>query len=129
MNVTYKLLLGLIFVTALAGCARTAPILTPQTTITTQNSTDQVKSAIFEAGLKRGWIMTPAGAGIINGRMASRGYSVNIRINYSASAYTINYVSSTNLRARRGSIHRNYNRWVNNLDNDIQLQLAAKAFK
>ncbi|MCP3897975.1 hypothetical protein, partial [Moraxella sp.] len=104
-------------------------ILTPQTTITTQNSTDQVKSAIFEAGLKRGWIMTPAGAGVINGRMASRGYSVNIRINYSASAYTINYVSSTNLRARRGSIHRNYNRWVNNLDNDIQLQLAAKAFK
>ncbi|MGV8926852.1 MAG: hypothetical protein ACOH2G_14410 [Ewingella sp.] len=129
MKVTYKLLLGFIFVTALAGCARTAPILTPQTTIITQNSADQVKSAIFEAGQQRGWIMTPAGAGVINGRLASRDYTANIRVNYSAKTYTINYVSSTNLMASSGSIHRNYNRWVNNLDKDIQLQLAAKAFK
>jgi len=31
--------------------------------------------------------------------------------------------------ASGGMIHRNYNRWVNNLDEDIQLRLSAQALK
>ncbi|MCV1468388.1 hypothetical protein MLP13_019910, partial [Escherichia coli] len=32
-----------------------------------------------------------------------------------------------NLQASGGQIHKNYNRWVRNLDKDIQLNLSAGA--
>jgi hypothetical protein len=31
--------------------------------------------------------------------------------------------------ADKGEIHRGYNHWVNNLDNDIQIRLASSAAK
>ncbi|MFZ2610310.1 MAG: hypothetical protein WAX32_04560, partial [Raoultella planticola] len=34
-------------------------------------------------------------------------------------------VSSSNMLASGGKIHKNYNRWVHNLDKDIQVNLAA----
>lgn len=129
MKSTSKLLIGLVCVMALSGCARTAPVLTPHTTITTHNSDDQIKTAILSAGQNRGWIMTVAAPGVINGRLNNRDHVANIRINYTPTSYTINYVSSSNLLAEKGEIHRNYNHWVNNLDNDIQVRLASSAGK
>ncbi|MBP2170881.1 hypothetical protein J2125_004073 [Erwinia toletana] len=116
----------------LSGCAsRTAPVQNVERTINTsaQYSPEQVKTAILEAGLARKWLMTPAGPGVINGRYAQRNFSADIRVNYSATSYSINYVSSQNLKAGGGQIHRNYNNWVNNLDQDIQLRLSAQALK
>ena len=48
-------------------------------------------------------------------------------IPYTATSYSINYENSLNLKAADGKIHKNYNRWVNNLDHDIQLNLSAGA--
>lgn len=111
--------------TALVGCARTAPILTPESTIIHNVSINKVKQAILEAGQKRDWIMAEVSPGVINGKLVSRDHSVNIQITYSTKTYKINYISSQNLMASGGAIHKNYNRWVNNLDKDIQLRLAA----
>lgn len=118
-------------VAALTGCARTAPVENVQRTIntSTQYSADQVKTAILEAGLARKWVMTPAGPGVINGRLAQREHSADIRINYTSTNYSINYVTSQNLMAGGGQIHRNYNRWITNLDQDIQLRLSAQRLK
>ena len=44
-----------------------------------------------------------------------------VRITYTATSYDIKYDSSLNLQASGGKIHKNYNRWVRNLDKDIQL--------
>ncbi|MCV9878882.1 hypothetical protein [Brenneria izbisi] len=121
--------LGLACVLALSGCARTAPVANVTKTIAAQYTADQVKKAILQAGLEREWVMTPVSPGVINARLDQRGHVADIRINYSQTSYSINYVSSQNLLAGDGKIHRNYNRWVNNLDREIQLKLAGQQIK
>ncbi|HCB1498336.1 hypothetical protein DA718_01850 [Klebsiella huaxiensis] len=110
---------------ALAGCARTAPIEQIQTTVSAGHTEAQVKKAIIKAGAQREWIMSDAGPGVIKARQQSRDHVAEIKITYSATSYSINYDSSLNLMASGGKIHRNYNRWVHNLDKDIQINLAA----
>ncbi|HHA1258661.1 TPA: lipoprotein [Enterobacter asburiae] len=116
-----------VFVGSLAGCARTAPIAQVHSIVSTGHTADQVKTAILKAGQKRDWIMTETGPGMIKGRLQSRDHSVQVSIPYTATSYSINYENSLNLKAADGKIHKNYNRWVNNLDHDIQLNLSAGA--
>jgi hypothetical protein len=116
--------------TLLSGCAsRTAPIDNINQKLSQSYSDNQVKTAIIEAGLSRQWAMTPAGPGIINGHLIQRDHVADIRVTYTSNSYSIQYVGSRNLKAAGGMIHRNYNRWVHNLDKDIQLRLAAQAIK
>ncbi|RJT22960.1 hypothetical protein [Buttiauxella izardii] len=125
-----QMIAGVICIVALAGCSaleRTEPVRTPQTIITQHVTAEQVKSAIINAGQGRDWIMSEAGPGVINAVQNIRKHSVTVRINYSERNYSINYVSSVNLLASDGEIHRSYNHWVNNLDKDIQKRLAIVA--
>ncbi|PWC20035.1 hypothetical protein DDT52_11845 [Brenneria roseae subsp. roseae] len=121
--------LGLACVLAVTGCARTAPVANVTKTIAAQQTADQVKRAILQAGLEREWVMVPVSPGVINGHLDQRGHIADIRITYSQTSYSINYVSSQNLMAGGGKIHRNYNRWINNLDREIQLKLAGQQIK
>lgn len=86
---------------------------------------EQVKSAILQAGLKRGWVMKDNGKNKI---IASQGksYSIVVEIPYSESSYSINYVSSVNFYERDGKIHRKYATWIENLQRDIDEQLGTK---
>ena len=77
------------------------------------------------SGVQRQWIMSQTAPGAIAARQQARDHVVEVRINYSASGYSIHYVSSSNMLASGGKIHKNYNRWVHNLDKDIQVNLAA----
>ncbi len=112
---------------ALAGCARTAPIAQIQTTVSAGHTEAQVKNAILKAGIQREWIMSDAGPGVIKARQQTRDHVAEIKINYSATSYSINYDSSLNLMASGGKIHKNYNRWVHNLDKDIQINLGSSS--
>lgn len=121
---------GGLCIVALAGCAaleRTEPVRTPQTIITQHVTAEQVKDAIINAGQGRDWIISVAGPGVINATQNIRKHSVTVRINYSDKSYSINYISSVNLLASDGEIHRSYNHWVNNLDKDIQKKIAVIA--
>lgn len=120
-----RLLATLLCAFALAGCARTEPVKNINQTLNTHYSDNQLQTAILDAGRARQWVMQPQQPGVITGRIIQRNHSADIRITYGADHYSINYVSSNNLMAGPGEIHRNYNRWVNNLDKDIQLRLAS----
>ena len=120
-----KWLAAFAVVGALAGCARTAPIDNVQSTVSAGHTEAQVKNAILKAGAQRQWIMNDAGPGVIKARQQNRDHVAEVRINYTATGYTINYDNSLNLQAANGKIHKNYNRWVNNLDKDIQVNLSA----
>jgi hypothetical protein len=109
----------------LAGCARTAPIANIQTTVSAGHTEAQVKSAILKAGIQRQWIMNEVSPGVIKARQQTREFTAEVRINYTANSYSINYENSLNLRASGGKIHKNYNRWIRNLDKDIQVNLAS----
>ncbi|EAM7299174.1 hypothetical protein T029_19210 [Salmonella enterica subsp. enterica serovar Give] len=127
MNLIVKWFVVFAVVAALAGCARTAPIAQVHSTVSAGHTAKQVKTAILKAGQKRDWIMTEDGPGMIKGRLQARDHSAQVIILYSATSYSINYENSLNLKAADGKIHKNYNRWVNNLDHDIQLNLSAGA--
>lgn len=87
---------------ALAGCARTAPIEQVNAIVSAGHTEAQVKDAIIKAGAQRQWIMSDAGPGVIKGKLQNRDHVADIKINYSATSYSIVYVSSINLMAANG---------------------------
>lgn len=127
MKKIVKLFVAFAIIGTLAGCARTAPVQQVHSTVSAGHTADQVKTAILKAGHKREWIMSENGPGVIKARLQARDHSAEVKITYSATSYSINYENSRNLNAENGKIHNNYNRWVNNLDRDIQLNLSAGA--
>lgn len=127
----WKIVLTTVFALALFGCANkyTAPRdFSYQVTGLTKA---QVQSAILDAGrADRGWALKAINDSTIQGSLFNRGYEAKVNIAYSASGYTISYVSaSDNLKDRHGNVHRNYNRWVNNLDQDIRHNINIESSK
>jgi hypothetical protein len=116
-------------VLALAGCARTAPILNlenvPVTTSSGKSlSAQQVRTTIIAAGTSLGWRIIDAGPGRLEGTLNLRTHLAVVEIPYSARAYSVQYKRSENLNEAAGQIHSNYNGWVQNLDRSIRTELA-----
>ena len=87
-------------------------------------SEQDVSRAIINAGVSKTWIMREERPGLITGHIQVRQHQANISIPYNTTNYSINYVSSVNLNDKgKGKIHRTYNRWINGLNQEIQLEL------
>lgn len=86
---------------------------------------EQVRQAITQAAKKRGWIVTNKTPHELAAKLYVRSHHAEIQIPYSEKDYSILYVKSINLKEKKGRIHRNYNRWIRNLNIDIQRQLGA----
>ena len=117
---------------AISGCPRTAPINNPHAVISvSKNLTQaQVREAIYAACPQRGWEARDISSNTIEAKVVVRGkHTAVVEIVYSSKDYTIRYKSSDNLRAEGGSIHSNYNKWVDNLRRDIDTELARIASK
>lgn len=89
----------------------------------TMNNT-QVAAAIMRAGARLGWQMQPEGPGRIMGRLTIRHHIAVVEIEHDTKSYSIKYRDSSNLKAQDGTIHREYNNWVQNLDRSIRNELA-----
>lgn len=83
----------------------------------------QVKTAIQRGAAVRKWIAKSQGPNEFEVTLFNRKYVVKVKITYSTESYSITYVSSQNMKAQNGRIHRKYNGWVSNLNNDIQRAL------
>jgi hypothetical protein len=111
-----------------AGCAaqpiqnvERSPIIPPPgKTVNMQ----QVTTAIMRAGTRLGWQLQPQGQGRLRGRLALREHVAVVDIEHTTKSYSIKYRESTNLDAKDGMIHRNYNGWVQNLDKNIRAELT-----
>jgi hypothetical protein len=81
----------------------------------------QVEQAVLSALTTRGWQLIARSTGTVDAQYARRGFSVTIRVTYSAEAYSIRYLDSTGLdyNPATRAIHPNYNRWIANLRVDI----------
>jgi hypothetical protein len=88
---------------------------------------DDVTKAIVQAGAGLGWDMRVAKPGQIVGTLRLRSHTAVVDIPYTTSSYSIVYNSSQNLDydPAKNQIHRNYNGWVQNLDNAIRNRLVA----
>lgn len=123
-----KLLGAFLLTLLLVGCGRVQPVMNVEDTPVRYNlQSKQVKMAIMQAATNRGWIVEEVNDQELNAKINVRSHYAEVKIPYSAKFYSITYLNSDNLKAEGGKIHRNYNRWVNNLNVDIQRQLSLQA--
>jgi len=124
-----SLIIGALVVLGIAACT-VAPIYNvadaPTTTASGKSLTaSQVRQGIITAGSALGWRVVDAGPGRLEGTLALRTHTAVVDIPYSATKYSILYKSGENLNAADGTIHKNYNGWVQNLDKGIRATLSA----
>lgn len=113
----------------IGGCARTAPILNLENVPVASNdgkalSAAQVRASIVTAGTSLGWKIVDAGPGRLEGTLVLREHTAVVTIPYSAKSYSIIYKASDKLNEANGTIHSNYNGWVQNLDRTIKTELT-----
>ena len=109
----------------LTGCG-TARIYNVQNhTVTPQKSSERVYQAIRSAGQSLGWHIQKIKPGIAQGTLHLRVHTAVVRINYTNSSYNIRYVRSDKLKynAKKQTIHKNYNGWIQNLEKAIDTRL------
>ena len=123
-----KLMVAMAIAVAAGGCMRSAPILKLEDVqVVASNSKPtaaQVRQSIITAGTSLGWKIVDKGPGKLEGTLNVRTHVAVVDIPYSATKYSILYKSSENLSEADGSIHRNYNGWVENLDRTIRTELS-----
>ncbi|NOH98798.1 hypothetical protein [Vibrio sp. 99-70-13A1] len=123
-----KIVISLLFVLILAGCGRVQPVMNVEDTPVALNlQSKQVKTAIYDSATDRGWLVSEIKPGLLRAELYVRSHHAVIEIPYSDKFYSILYVESDNLKYSDGKIHRNYNRWINNLNVDIKRKLAVMA--
>jgi|SRR5919109_32669 hypothetical protein len=88
---------------------------------------EQVQKAIIDAGIKQTWIMTPVKLGEMVGEFNIQSHQIHVNIPYTTKQYSILYKDSSNLRYDpvKRTIHVNYQKWIERLDNEIKARLSA----
>lgn len=110
-----------------AGCT-SKPILNTQHNLPAdaQVSEEKMKMVIVNALQKREWTVQRLSPQLVQAEINVRNqYYAAIDIRYTRNSYAITYRDSRDLGYKDGKIHRNYNRWVNNLDSDIMAGLRS----
>lgn len=123
-----KLLSSLLLTLLLVGCGRVQPVMNVEDTPVGYNlQSKEVKMAIMQAATNRGWTVEEVGPNELNAKIHVRSHYAEVKIPFNDKFYSIIYLNSENLKANGGKIHRNYNRWINNLNVDIKRQLTLTA--
>jgi hypothetical protein len=125
----HTILAAVLVAAAAVGCS-TAPIVNVNDAAVASPSGkplshDQVRGAIVRAGASLGWQMKDEGPNMMVGTLQLRKHTAVVEIPYSASSYSIKYRSSVNLDENGGTIHKNYNGWIQNLTRGINSQLST----
>jgi hypothetical protein len=113
---------------AVAGC-RTAPVYNvssaPVVAKSGQVSAAEVRGAIVDALHDKGWTVKQDDPGKILAEILVRErHRADIRIDYSATQYSITYMDSDKLLYDGTNIHKNYNKWIMDLQEEINLRLS-----
>jgi hypothetical protein len=120
----FKFVLATLVLFFTVSCSAGAPVFVPVTAV--QNVDLQViEDTILKTTRGSGWRAEVVKSGVIKATLVQRKHEVTINIEYSNTGYTIKYVESRNLEYNqsKNTIHKNYNRWVNNLDRRIYQNL------
>lgn len=127
-----KIIISALALVLVAGCSTSQPVMNmTNSQVPPSLSESDISRAILNAGVSKKWVMREERPGLITGHIQVRQHQANISIPYNTANYSINYVSSVNLDDKgKGKIHRNYNRWINGLNQAIQLELnRASSYK
>lgn len=125
------LLTGLLlaFVLMLAGC-KTATVQNIDNSGYISGSkvtTKKVEAAIRKGAMRKGWNTKRIKTGLLEARNNVRGkHLVVVDISYNTKGYKIMYKDSQNMKydPSSNSIHPNYNKWIANLERNINYELS-----
>lgn len=128
-----KILLATIFIVlslSFTGCRTSQIQNVPNQHFTADNSkisNEDVYKAIKKAGTGLGWIVHKNSNKSAEATLRLRDHVAVVTVDYNLKDYSISYKSSTNLKYDKedNTIHSNYNGWITNLNNAIQVQLSA----
>lgn len=118
--------LTLLAAALLLGACTSKPIYNPEEHFSSQMeiSDNQMQRAIITALNDRQWNVQSVQPGTVKAAITVRGrHRAEIDIPYSPTSFQIVYRSSWGLDYKDGKIHRNYNRWVNRLRDNILKEL------
>ncbi|MDN4502124.1 hypothetical protein QX776_06905 [Alteromonadaceae bacterium BrNp21-10] len=120
-----KLLLILIPVVVLSACKTTQPIynINNHPIVSNIESNEQIKNAIIDAVLYKTWTLKQEKDNVLTFELFIRSHHAVIDITYTKDSYSIEYVDSTNLKAKGNRIHRNYNNWIRYLSLEIDSRI------
>ncbi len=114
-------------VSIFAYAGKYEPIYNPVIEYEEGKAAKDVEAAIKKSLIGRGWRVIESENGLIKAKLNIRAHTATISITYGNGKVTFEYVSSTNLsKTRKGKelIHRNYNRWIRYLEQDIGVYLT-----
>ncbi|MGE5540443.1 MAG: hypothetical protein ACM30I_17640 [Gemmatimonas sp.] len=116
-----------------AGCHRVQPVYNvqnrPVPAVGQQSlSLDKVRDAILSAAVVQRWQVVPVRPGMIRATLRWQTHTADADILYSEQSYSIVLAGSSNLKQQDGDIHRNYNRAVQRLEDEINRQLLRAAY-
>lgn len=126
------LLLAMSLLLMTAACSATkAPILNLQNQPAAKTlSMAQMEKAIMIGGSRVNWRMQKVKPGLIEATQMARSHTAVVEIPFTEKNYSIIYKSSVNLKADGdGNIHKTYNRWVRNLDKEINAAIVSESYK
>lgn len=129
----WRLLALVVVMTASAGCVRDLQVYNvdahPIPQAAQSLSMTEIKSVIMLAGADRGWTFEEVGPGEIAATLLVRRHTARVNIQYSQTNYSIRYKDSVNLRYTGSTIHRNYNKWIMKLEQDIEGDLQRRGLQ
>jgi hypothetical protein len=125
----WQVLLAVFLVVGITGCLMSKPIYNinnDQIISFPSMPLNKAGELIRQAGATRGWAMSLQKPGHIVATLMTRSHTVAVDIYYTTNTFSIVYKSSSNLDydPSTNTIHRNYNRWVRNLEKAILLKLS-----
>jgi hypothetical protein len=116
-------------VVVLTGCQRVVPVHNvPETQvyIPAEGDASAVRDAIVAGARAKGWRLHEKAPGHFVGSIVVRNHTAAVDIFYDATSYSIQYKNSSNLKYDGERIHRNYNKWIILLDQQIQANLPVR---
>lgn len=121
-----KFLTAVIFGAALAAGCTSVPVAPITDAPIHANARSRDVGQVIESALNmRGWQISARRPGAIDAFLAVRNHRADVTVTYDEDSYSIEYRDSEGLDYRNGNIHRNYNRWVAYLNQDIQNLMAS----
>ena len=108
------------------GCRSAAVYNVDNSSIEAKTSSAKVYKLIQRAGYSLGWEVTKIDEGLAKATIHLREHVAVVEISYDSDSFSIKYKDSTNLNynAQDGTIHKNYNGWIRNLEKQINLELS-----
>lgn len=109
------------------GCTSAVVYNVEKDQIETSASTDKIYKAIRRAGQSKGWQVSQVKPGLAQAKINLRNHMALVEIPYSSDDFSIVYKDSMNLNydSEKGTIHKNYNGWVKNLENQIRFEISV----